>query len=76
VTPAGRVLIDGRVRGDIPALKRLELPPGRYQLEIRYRRETPLRRTLELRSGEQVIVRHKFFEPPDVLKKLDKLFKQ
>jgi hypothetical protein len=76
VTPAGRVLIDGRVRGDIPALKRLELPPGRYQLEIRYRRETPLRRTLELRSGQQLIVRHKFFEPPDVLKKFDKLFKQ
>lgn len=76
VTPAGRVLIDGRVRGDIPALKRLELPPGRYQLEIRYRREAPLRRTLELRSGQQVIVRHKFFEPPDVLKKFDKLFKR
>jgi len=70
VTPAGRVLIDGKVRGDIPALKRLELPPGRYQLEIRYRKEAPLRRTLDLRSGQQVVVKHKFFEPPKFLKDL------
>jgi len=70
VTPAGRVLINGKVRGDIPALKRLELPPGRYKLEIRYRRETPLRLTLDLRPGQQVVVKHKFFEPPKVLKDL------
>ena len=75
VTPAGRVLIDGKFRGDIPALKRLELPPGRHQLEIRYRKEAPVRRTLDLRSGQQVVVKHKFFEPPKALKKLEDLFK-
>ena len=70
VTPAGRVLINGKVRGDIPALKRLELPPGRYELEIRYRKEDPLRRTLILRAGQQVVIKHKFHEPPKILKDL------
>jgi hypothetical protein len=70
VTPAGRVTINGKVRGDIPALKRLELPPGRYELEIRYRKEDPLRRTLDLRSGQQVVITHKFFVPPKSLKDL------
>jgi len=70
VTPGGRVTVNGKVRGDIPALKRLELPAGRYEIEIRYRKEDPVRRTLDLRSGQQVTIRHKFFEAP-----LKRLFK-
>lgn len=72
VTPGGRVLIDGKVRGDIPELKRLELPPGRYLLEIRYRKEDPFKRLLELRPGQQVVIQHKFFEAPKSLKDLFK----
>jgi hypothetical protein len=63
VTPGGRVLVNGKVRGDIPALKRLELPPGRYEIEIRYRKEDPVRRTLNLRAGQQTVIQHKFFQP-------------
>jgi hypothetical protein len=72
VTPGGRVLVDGKARGDIPALKRLELAPGRYLLEIRYRKEDPYTRVLELRPGQQLVIQHKFFEAPKSLKDLFK----
>ncbi|MGQ0586403.1 MAG: hypothetical protein ACT4PK_04275 [Gammaproteobacteria bacterium] len=72
VVPGGRVFIDGKARGDLPALKQLSLPAGRYELEIRYRKEDPLKRTLNLRAGQQVVIQHKFFEAPKSLKDLFK----
>ncbi|MGH8442020.1 MAG: hypothetical protein ACRETF_03855, partial [Nevskiaceae bacterium] len=64
VVPGGRVFINGQARGELPGLKQLALPAGRYELEIRYRKEDPLRRTLNLRAGQQVVIQHKFFEAP------------
>jgi hypothetical protein len=64
ISPGGEVFVDGKARGTIPALKRLELAAGPHKLEVRYGKEPPLRLNLDLKPGEQLVVRHKFGKQP------------
>jgi hypothetical protein len=60
VTPGGQVFIDGKPRGALPALKKLELAPGRYAVEIRYGQLPPYKTTVTLKPGKQVVIQHEF----------------
>ncbi|MEO8133183.1 MAG: protein kinase [Betaproteobacteria bacterium] len=60
VAPWGRVFIDGKSAGVSPPLKRLQLAPGVYTVEIRNKTSTPYRQTLTVASGDSLMIRHKF----------------
>lgn len=60
VTPGGQVFIDGQARGDVAALRRVELAEGTHAVEIRYGPWPPHRREVSLKRGEQVTIRHAF----------------
>jgi hypothetical protein len=60
VSPWGEVYVDGTLRGVVPPMTDLELPPGRYQVEIRNSAAAPYRVSVEVKAGEPQRVRHKF----------------
>lgn len=60
VVPGGQVYIDGKLRGSLPDLRKLQLAPGSYDIEVRYGEFQPLRRTVELKPGQQVVIHHEF----------------
>jgi len=61
VTPdGGDVFVNGKHRGTLPGLGKLELTPGRYALEIRYAEYPPLQRTVELKTGQRLVIEHQF----------------
>lgn len=62
VAPGGRVLVDGKARGTLPGLKRLELAAGRHTIEVQYGKFPPFRQTVELKAGQQLVIRHEFKE--------------
>lgn len=73
VSPEGQLYVNGKFRGSIPAeLTRLELPAGRYEIEIRFRKEDPFRQEYVLKPGQQVEVKHVFFAPERFFKKIFK----
>jgi hypothetical protein len=72
VSPGGDIYVDGKLRGSIPEMTRLELPPGRYRVEIRFRKEDPFQRDYVLKAGQQVTVQHVFFAPERFFKKIFK----
>jgi hypothetical protein len=72
VSPEGQVYVDGKFRGNIPVITRLELRPGRYEIEVRFRKETPFKQTYVLRSGQKVTIKHVFFAPERFFKKIFK----
>ncbi|HEX4857726.1 MAG TPA: PEGA domain-containing protein [Usitatibacteraceae bacterium] len=63
ITPSGDVYLDGAYKGSAPALTRLELPPGTYQLEVRNGRFKPQVFALQLQPGEETQVRAVFAAP-------------
>lgn len=60
ITPGGELFVNGVSRGQTPPLKTLELPPGRYELEVRHARYKPLTVDLELQAGERINLSHSF----------------
>ena len=60
VKPWGEVLINGTLRGATPPLRRLALPPGSYQIEIRNPAGPSLRQQITIRSGEGINLAHEF----------------
>ena len=63
VSPGGQVFVNGKLQGSIPALKRLELYPGRHTVEVRYGKFPPYKRVVDLQPGQQLVVQHEFQEP-------------
>lgn len=63
VTPGGALFINGKPRGTLPDLKKLELAPGRYAVEVRYGKLPPYKVTVDLKPGKQVVIQHAFKEP-------------
>jgi len=72
VSPEGQLYVDGKFRGNIPAITRLELKPGRYEIEIRFRKEEPFRKAYVLKAGQKVTIKHVFFAPERFFKKIFK----
>ncbi|MFN3987401.1 MAG: serine/threonine-protein kinase [Rhodocyclaceae bacterium] len=60
VTPWGEVFVDGRSRGVTPPLRALELPAGRYRIEIRNGDFAPYVETVTLESGGAHRISHRF----------------
>lgn len=60
VTPWGEVFVDGRSRGVTPPLRALELPAGRYRIEIRNGDFAPYVETVTLESGGSHRISHRF----------------
>lgn len=60
VVPWGEVFVNGRSRGVSPPMKNLKLPPGKYRIEIKNTTFPPYSESVEIKSREEVTVRHKF----------------
>jgi class 3 adenylate cyclase len=60
VLPWGEVFVNGKSRGVSPPLRVLELPPGAHTIEIRNANFPPHIARVQVRSGEQVRIRHRF----------------
>ena len=60
ITPGGELFVNGVSRGQTPPLRMLELPPGKYELEVRHARYKPLTVDLDLQPGERVNLSHSF----------------
>ncbi|MDX2217623.1 MAG: hypothetical protein SF172_01190 [Burkholderiales bacterium] len=60
VAPWGEVFVNGRSRGVSPPMKNLKLPPGKYRIEIKNTTFPPYSEAVEIKSREEITVRHKF----------------
>jgi hypothetical protein len=63
VKPRGEVIVDGMLRGRIPALAELELPPGKHMLRIQNAPAPPYETLLDLKPGERRAIVHTFVAP-------------
>ena len=60
VVPWGEVYLDGRIQGVSPPLTKLEVAPGKHEVEIRNTTFSAHVEHIEIKSGEQVKIKHKF----------------
>lgn len=60
VRPRGDVVIDGILSGHIPALREIELPPGRHEILVRNGKFPPLELKVNLEPGERMTISHAF----------------
>jgi hypothetical protein len=60
IRPWGEVFINNVSKGVSPPVKRLKLPAGTYQLEIRNPAGTTFTRQLEVKPGEAITLSHQF----------------
>jgi hypothetical protein len=63
VKPRGDVIVDGMMRGRVPALTELEVPPGKHVLRMQNPPAPPYEALLDLKPGERRIVTHTFVAP-------------
>ena len=63
VRPRGEVIIDGMVRGRVPALTQLEVPPGKHVVRIQNAPAPAFEVMLELKPGERRTITHTFVAP-------------
>jgi hypothetical protein len=60
IFPWGEVFVNGRSRGVSPPMKSLKLPPGKYRIEIKNTTLPAHSEAIEVKSREEVTVKHKF----------------
>jgi class 3 adenylate cyclase len=60
VSPWGEVLINGKSIGTSPPVKQHKLAPGKYKIEVRNSTLTPFITTIDVKSKEDVTIRHQF----------------
>ncbi len=63
VKPRGEVIVDGMVRGRVPALTELELPPGKHVVRIQNAGSPPYEVILDLKPAERRAITHTFVVP-------------
>lgn len=63
VKPRGEVIVDGMVRGRVPALTELELPHGKHIVRIQNAPAPPFEMVLDLKPGERRTITHTFVMP-------------
>jgi hypothetical protein len=60
IDPWGEVFVNGKSQGVSPPKKQLKLPPGKYRIEVRNSTFPPHVQAVELKSREELTVKHKF----------------
>ena len=60
VAPWGEIFVDGKSRGVTPPMKSLKLPPGKYKLEVKNTTFPVHVETLDLKTRDEITVRHRF----------------
>ena len=60
IQPWGEVLVNGKSIGVSPPLKQHKLAPGKYKIEVRNSTFTPFVSNVEVKSREELNIRHKF----------------
>jgi class 3 adenylate cyclase len=60
IAPWGEVYVDGNKKGVSPPLHSLQVAPGKHQIEIRNTTFSPYMQIVDLKSGEQLKIKHKF----------------
>jgi class 3 adenylate cyclase len=60
ISPWGEILINGKSIGTSPPVKQHKLAPGKYRVEVRNSTLTPYITTIDVKSKEDVTVRHQF----------------
>jgi len=60
IDPWGEVFVNGKSQGASPPKKQLKLPPGKYKIEVRNSTFPAHVQTVELKSREELTVKHKF----------------
>ena len=60
IKPSGEVYVDGTLKGKTPPLKKIQVPPGTHQVEVRSGRFKPLVVELAVGPGEEFAVEHNF----------------
>ena len=60
VSPWGEIFVNGKSRGVVPPMKSLKLDPGKYKIEIRNTTFPAYSETLDLKTRDEVTVRHRF----------------
>jgi hypothetical protein len=60
IAPWGEIIVDGKSQGVSPPLQQLQLSPGRHRIEVRNASFTPHVQIVEVKSGEQIRIRHRF----------------
>jgi class 3 adenylate cyclase len=60
IVPWGEVFVDGRSRGVSPPMKRMKLAPGKHRVEVRNTTFKPHTVAIEVKSHEEVTIRHVF----------------
>jgi hypothetical protein len=63
VKPRGEVIVDGMVRGRVPALTELELPPGKHVVRIQNPGSPAYEVILDLKPAERRTITHTFVAP-------------
>jgi hypothetical protein len=63
VKPRGEVIVDGMLRGRLPALTELELAPGKHVLRIQSAPAPAYETMLDLKPGERRTITHTFVAP-------------
>jgi hypothetical protein len=64
VKPSGAVFVDGEMKGEVPPMTSLSIPPGAHVIEIRNGKFRPFRIDVNLKPGEEMAVRHVFAGNP------------
>jgi hypothetical protein len=60
IDPWGEVYVNGKSQGVSPPKKQLKLPPGKYKIEVRNSTFPAYVQSVELKSREELTVKHKF----------------
>jgi serine/threonine-protein kinase len=60
VSPWGEIYVDGRRRGVSPPLREIELPPGKYLIEIRNTAFPVRRQAIDVNARTRLRIKHKF----------------
>jgi class 3 adenylate cyclase len=60
ITPWGEIFVNGKSRGVSPPQKSIKLEPGKYKIEIRNTTFPSHTENLDLKSRDELTVRHKF----------------
>jgi class 3 adenylate cyclase len=60
ISPWGEIYVNGKARGITPPMKSLKLDPGKYKVEVRNTTFPAHTENLDLKSRDELTVRHKF----------------
>jgi class 3 adenylate cyclase len=60
ISPWGQVFVNGKMRGVSPPLQELELPPGKYRIEVKNTGSATHVVSVNAKPGERLKIKHKF----------------